>query len=295
MNKSIKEMLARQAAANIKQHRDADYAVDFDAGRQHTKIPLQRIHPGRYQPRMKFTEASIRELAESIAAIGLTQPIIVRPLGEAYELIAGERRLRAHRLLNKPTIEAIIVDVDDATAAAMSLSENIDREALTDFEVAEGLRRLEVEFPKRAHLAKAINISRSELYRYLAFRDLPEPVIDRLRVNPGLIGRSAASEISQAIKAVPKLAPRLLEALDLVEAGKLEQGKVVAFLQQSIAERRSRTEAEPTTYLIHEGARVGSIVATPKEFVIKVSQVALPESKAKRLHAFLTELLAADE
>ncbi|WP_204304998.1 hypothetical protein, partial [Stenotrophomonas maltophilia] len=67
----------------------------------------------------------------------------------------------------------------------------------TDFEVAEGLRRLEVEFPKRAHLAKAINISRSELYRYLAFRDLPEPVIDRLRVNPGLIGRSAASEISQ--------------------------------------------------------------------------------------------------
>ncbi|MGC5887799.1 ParB/RepB/Spo0J family partition protein [Ralstonia pseudosolanacearum] len=292
---SIKEMLAKQAAANIQQHRDADYSVEFDAGRQHTKIALDRIHPSPYQPRLHFSEDSIRELAESIAAIGLTQPITVRRKNDDYELVAGERRLRAHRLLNKPTIESIVVDVDDATAAAMALSENIDREDLTDFEVSEGMRRLEEEFSIRSHLAKALGISRSEMYRYLAFRELPAAAIDKLRGNPGLLGRRAASDIVQAIKAEPKLADQLLHALALVETGELEQGRVVPYLQNALAAPKAKQTDRKPTYLMHAGSRVGSIVTTPKDLVIKVSQTALSKTKAKRLQAFVTELLAEAE
>lgn len=291
MSKSIKEMLAQQAAANIKQHRDADYVEDFDVGRLHTKIPLDRISANRFQPRLHFSEESIRDLAESIAAIGLTQPITVRAHGDAYELIAGERRLRAHRLLNKPTIEAIVVDADDGQAAAMALSENIDREGLTDFEVAEGIRQLEEQFPKRSHLAKALNLARSELYRYLAFRELPASAIDRLRTKPGLIGRRAASDIAQVIKDTPNAIVRVDEALDLIEAGKLEQGKVTAFLLQTGARTVGKIDVPTPTILMQGRSRIGTIASTATDLVIKVSHKALPQAKADKLHAFIKELL----
>lgn len=291
MSKSIKALLAQQAAANIQQHREADYKEEFDVGRQHTKIPLDRIIPNRFQPRIAFAEEGIRDLAESIAQIGLTQPITVRAHGNDYELIAGERRLRAHRLLNKPTIEAIVVDADDGQSAAMALSENIDREGLTDFEIAEGIRQLEEKFPKRSHLAKALNLARSELYRYLAFRELPPAAIERLRKAPHLIGRRAASDISQALKDSPEAAERLDEALDLIESGKLEQGRAVAFLQQPATKPDSKPEAAKPIILKQGRARIGTIARTQTELVIKVSHEALPKEKADKLQAFLHKLL----
>ncbi|MNS45645.1 Chromosome-partitioning protein Spo0J [compost metagenome] len=291
MSKSIKALLAQQAAANLQQHREADYEEEFDVGRQHTKIPLDRIIPNRFQPRIAFAEEGIRDLAESIAQIGLTQPITVRAHGKDYELIAGERRLRAHRLLNKATIEAIVVDADDGQAAAMALSENIDREGLTDFEISEGMRQLEEKFPKRSHLAKALNLARSELYRYLAFRELPPAVIERLRKAPDLIGRRAASDIAQALKDSPAAAERLDEALNLIEEGKLEQGRVAAFLQQPAAKPASQPEAAKPIILKQGKARIGTIARTPTDLVIKVSHQALPQEKAERLQTFLRELL----
>lgn len=292
MSKSVKAaLLAQQAAANIQQHREADYEEVFDVGRQHTKIHLDRIMPNRFQPRITFAEEGIQALAKSIAQIGLTQPITVRAHGDDYELIAGERRLRAHRLLNKPTIEAIVVDADDGQAAAMALSENIDREGLTDFEVAEGILQLEEKFPKRSHLAKALNLARSELYRYLAFRDLPPAAIERLRKAPDLIGRRAASDIAQALKDSPASADRLNEALDLIEAGKLEQGRAVAFLQQPAEKPASKSEAAKPIILTQGKARIGTIARTPTDLIIKVSHKALPQEKAERLQTFLRELL----
>jgi len=288
VSKNLKALLAQQAEINRKTHHEAEFADDFDIGRKHTKIPLDRITPNRFQPRLAFSDESLRDLAESIAQIGLTQPITVRQVDDGYELIAGERRLRAHRLLNKPTIEAIVVDADDGQSAAMALSENIDREGLTDFEIAEGIRQLEEQFPKRSHLAKALNLVRSELYRYLAFRELPGDVIERLRMRPDLIGRRAASDIVQAIKDAPALADRLNEALDQVADNKLEQGRVVAFLRQS----DTKVANKPEPIVLKQGrARIGTIARTPTELVIKVSHQALPQEKAEKLQAFLEELL----
>jgi ParB family transcriptional regulator, chromosome partitioning protein len=293
MSKNIKALLAEQAAVNLQQHRDAEYGSDFDLGRQHIKIPLSKIAPNQFQPRLIFHEDGIRDLAESIAQIGLTQPITVRTRGDDYELIAGERRLRAHRLLNKPSIEAIVVDVDDGQAAAMALSENIDREGLTDFEIAEGIRQLEEKFPKRAHLAKALNLQRSDLYRYLSFRDLPSKVVERLRVKPDLLGRRAASEIVQALKEKPSIAVRMDEALDLLSTGKVDQGKVVNFLRRhEINDRAGKFDSSKPFYLTQGRTRVGSITRTSNGIVIKVSNLALPDQKAERLQALLLELLA---
>lgn len=301
-SKNLKALLAQQAELNQKSHREADYSDDFDVGRRHTKIPLEQITVGSYQPRLTFSEEKLRALADSIAEVGLTQPVTVRPFGNGYELICGERRLRAHRLLNKPTIEAIVVDVDEGTAAAMALSENIDREDLTDWEIAAGIRRLEVKYPKRAHLAKALNLARSELYRYLAFHDLPDSVKARLQLKPDLIGRRAASELAQALKQNPDLTDRLGEALDKIAMGELEQGGLISFLEQprSANTQQERVQSEkpaktpsskPTTYLTRGEARIGSIARTSTQFVIKLSNEALPEEKAAKLQEFLRELL----
>lgn len=291
MSKNLKARLAENAQANLQRHREAAYSEDIDVGRQHTKIALDQIDTNPFQPRLTFPEEGIRDLAESIAAIGLTSPITVRATGDRYQLIAGERRLRAHRLLNRPTIEAIVVDVDDGQSAAMALSENIDRSDLSDFEISEGMRLLEVRFPKRSHLAKVLNLARSDLYRFLAYRDLPEAVIARLRTNPSLIGRRAASEIVQALKESPDAADRLPEMLDLLDAGKLEQGRAMAFLLQPTASGQGRAAATKPTVLMQGRARIGTIARTPTDLVIKVSHAALPEPKAEKLHSFLMQLL----
>src|SRR3954451_22069521 len=81
MSKSLKAQLAQKAEENTQRHREANYRDDFDVGRQHTKLPLDRIDPNPYQPRTSFPEEEIRELAVSISAVGLLQPISVRAVG----------------------------------------------------------------------------------------------------------------------------------------------------------------------------------------------------------------------
>src|ERR1700722_16084796 len=95
-----------------------------------TEIPVSAIVPNPHQPRRQMNEASIAELAASLKSTGLIQPAIVRPVGSGYELIAGERRLRAAKLAGLTTIPAIVHEVDSFAQARMALVENIQREAL---------------------------------------------------------------------------------------------------------------------------------------------------------------------
>ncbi len=96
------------------------------------KIPLEQIIITKDNPRQKFDEKGLRSLGVSIKQYGQLHPIIVRPKGDMYELVVGERRFRAHKLIGFETIEAQIRDVDDATAMEFRLIENIHREDLTD-------------------------------------------------------------------------------------------------------------------------------------------------------------------
>ncbi|MBY0444144.1 MAG: ParB/RepB/Spo0J family partition protein, partial [Burkholderiales bacterium] len=108
MAKDLKALLAKKLAENSQRHADAQQETDFDAGREHTRLDVALIDPNPYQPRKAFLQDELEMLATSIQESGLLQPVSVRQNGDRYQLIAGERRLRAHKLLGKVSIEAII-------------------------------------------------------------------------------------------------------------------------------------------------------------------------------------------
>ena len=148
------------------------------------EVPIEFIQSGRYQPRSHFTETSIAELAESIKAQGMMQPIILRTLGtDRYEIIAGERRWRAAQLVGKEKIPAVIRNVNDEAALAMSLIENIQREDLNPLEEATALQRLIDEFQlTHEEIAKVVGKSRSTVTNTLRLCALDPEVA-------GMLGR----------------------------------------------------------------------------------------------------------
>ena len=152
-----------------------------------TTLDITQIRPGRYQPRRVMGEDELRELAESIRAQGLIQPVIVRELGLSdYELIAGERRWRACQLAGLTEIPAVIKAVNDEAALAMGIIENIQRADLNPVEEAQGYKRLVDEFGlTHENLAQAVGKSRSAISNSLRLLSLPEQI--QQHINQGLL------------------------------------------------------------------------------------------------------------
>lgn len=141
------------------------------------EIPVDAVVPNPHQPRRQMNEASIAELAASLKSTGLIQPIIVRRSGERFELIAGERRLRAAKLAGLDTLPAIIRDVDGFTQAQMALVENIQRENLNPIDRAQAYRALMSQLGlTQAELAGRLGEDRSSIANHLRLLDLTEPV-----------------------------------------------------------------------------------------------------------------------
>ena len=141
-------------------------------------LPVGAIRPGKYQPRTHMNEQALNELAASIRAQGLMQPLLVRPVGrDQYELIAGERRWRAAQLAGLTEVPVLVRDVPDNAALAMALIENIQREDLNPIEEAAGLQRLIDEF-RMTHeqAAEAVGRSRSATTNLLRLLKLAKPV-----------------------------------------------------------------------------------------------------------------------
>ncbi len=142
-----------------------------------TELSLSAIVPNPHQPRHEFDDAKLAELAASLKSNGVIQPIIVRQVGDRYELIAGERRYRAARLAGLDTIPAIVRDVDSFTQAQMALVENIQREDLNPLDRAQGYRTLLDQLGlTQAELAGRLGEERSSIANFLRLRDLAEPV-----------------------------------------------------------------------------------------------------------------------
>jgi len=141
-------------------------------------LKLSQLKPGRYQPRTRMDEGSLAELAQSIKRQGLMQPVLVRPLGAgSYEIIAGERRVRAAGIAGMDDVPVLVRDVPDEAAAVMSLVENIQREDLNPLEEAQGLQRLIDEF-RLTHdqAAQAVGRSRSAASNLMRLLNLTDPV-----------------------------------------------------------------------------------------------------------------------
>ena len=158
---------------------DALLGSDDSARRDSTAtLPVGAIRPGKYQPRTHMDEQALKELAASIRAQGLMQPLLVRPIGrDQYELIAGERRWRAAQLAGLTEVPVLVRDVQDSAALAMALIENIQREDLNPIEEATGLQRLIEEF-RMTHeqAADAVGRSRSATTNLLRLLKLAKPV-----------------------------------------------------------------------------------------------------------------------
>lgn len=141
-------------------------------------VGVSSVAPGRYQPRRHIELAALEELAASIKAQGLIQPIVVRDAGGGrYELIAGERRWRATQLAGLPDIKALVIDVPEQSAMAMALIENIQRQDLNPLEEAHALKRLVDEFTlTHQQVADAVGRSRAAVSNLLRLIDLPEAI-----------------------------------------------------------------------------------------------------------------------
>lgn len=136
-------------------------------------IALDEIVPNRYQPRRVFKEEGLRELAQSIEENGIIQPIIVRRSQEAYELVAGERRYRAVKLLGLEKIPALVMDIEDSGAAKLAVIENIQREDLNVVEEALGYRNIIEDFKiTQVELGERIGKSRSYISNTIRLLDL---------------------------------------------------------------------------------------------------------------------------
>lgn len=146
------------------------------------ELPVERLRPGKYQPRSSFSAESVSELAASIRARGIMQPIVVRSVEpQGYEIIAGERRWRAAQQAGLDRVPVLVRDVDDEAALAMSLIENIQREDLNALDQARALTRLTDEFQfTHQQIAAAIGKSRSAITNLLRLTSLAEPVADML-------------------------------------------------------------------------------------------------------------------
>jgi len=234
------------------------YAGGESDGDQLKLVALDLIQRGHYQPRLDIKADALQELADSIKAQGVVQPIVIRPLGDGgrYELIAGERRWRAAQLAGLDSIPAVIKRVADAQAMSIALIENIQREQLNPIEEALALERLVREFDMTHQVvADAIGRSRATVSNLLRLLELELPcreMLERGELEMGharaLLGLSGATQIDAARKIVAAgLSVRETEALVRRLRGELPHTTQsvpkrtidpnVRQLEQSLAER----------------------------------------------------------
>ena len=221
-------------------------------------LPVGAIRPGKYQPRTRMDEQALKELAASIRAQGLMQPLLVRPVGrDQYELIAGERRWRAAQIAGLAEVPVLVRDVPDNAALAMALIENIQREDLNPIEEAAGLQRLVEEF-RMTHeqAADAVGRSRSATTNLLRLLKLAGPVQAMLMQGTLEMGHARALlalEGARQVEAANRIAARGLsvrasEAL----ATRLQRGPA--------ARRKHRTDRDLARLEEDVSQRLGTTV-----------------------------------
>jgi len=232
---STKELLAQKLKQNTEKHQQAQKDNIKELKEFRRNVPIEDISRSPNQPRKVFEESQLKELADSINEIGLLQPITVRKLDNLkYELIAGERRLRAHQLLGKSVIEAIIIDANDVEASLLTLAENLKRQDLTDYEIFIGLNSL-------------------------------DEILNDLDLEPGLLGRTAATAfkkfLSDHLEQLSEAETALLGAWEKVKDKKLEQSKVTAYAEKLLSQD---PEKLTTTSVVRKIEYAGKIAGNIK-------------------------------
>jgi ParB family chromosome partitioning protein len=206
-----------------------------------SSLAIDKLQPGKYQPRTRMDEGALAELADSIRAQGLLQAILVRPVPEAtgrYEIIAGERRFRAAQLAGLTEVPVLVKSVDDHAAAAMALIENIQREDLNPLEEAQGIQRLISDFGfTHEQAAGAVGRSRSAVSNLLRLLNLAQPVQTMLMAGDIDMGHARALLSVDAATQINLANMIIARRLSVREAEKLVAQALAEDQQQKPAPR----------------------------------------------------------
>ena len=253
LGRGLDALLGASAAAR------GEPALEPDVAETLRSLPVESIERSRYQPRQDLREDTLRELAESIRAQGVVQPVLVRPLGDGrYELIAGERRWRAAQLAGLREVPAVIRTIPDRAAIAVALIENIQREDLNPLEEAAALQRLITEFElTHQQAAEAVGRSRATVSNLLRLLDLSTEVQQWVRERKLDMGHARA-----LLPLPPALQREAAHQVLLRGLSARETEQLARRLQQNAAEPLPAPPLDPNVRLLQDdlserlGARV---------------------------------------
>ncbi|MCP3711320.1 ParB/RepB/Spo0J family partition protein [Paraburkholderia sp. CNPSo 3274] len=265
---------------------------ELEAAGVASQLSVAAIAPNPWQPRRIFNEAKLSELAESIREVGQIQPIVVRRVESGYQIVAGERRWRAHKVLGLDSIKAVVTDCSDSDMAVLAMVENVSRDDLSDYEISLSIRRTEKEFPDRKRLAEALGLSRSGLFQFLSFDKLPAFILKDLDIQPRLLGANAAEAIVSAIRKFGEVGlSAAREVWHDVVSGDLEQGKAAAAIKL-LATRgaASATANERSIDKFFAGKEhAGSITKDVNGFTIKFKPGVMTEDLEAQIRALVSK------
>lgn len=302
--------LQNSISGNTNRELQARNRHDFEKAAQSpyaekNNIPVDLIDPNPYQPRIRFDPLKIEDLAKSIREIGQIQPIAVRIMDDGrYQVIAGERRLKAVKLCEKSEILATVFEVNDKVMAEMALAENIQREDLSDYEVALAIQKNEQYFESKIKMAEHMNKARTDIYKYLAFFKLPDWILTRLENNPFLFSRRIADPLATLVSSAKYATNKdvydeaIRNALTKLETDALTTTLFMADIERRVREisnpRRMSSEAVKSHYQV-QGKKVGSFVSDVKGITIKIDQAALSGDLANEISEFIANKLSAQK
>jgi ParB family chromosome partitioning protein len=220
-------------------------------------LETTQIRPGRYQPRTRMDEAALAELAESIRNQGLLQPVLVRPVEQGYELIAGERRWRAAQKAGLQRVPAIVREVPNDSALVMALVENIQREELNAMEEASGVQRLIDEFGMtHEQAADAVGRSRSATSNLLRLLKLGKPLQEMLMRGALEMGHARALLALEGARQIEAANRVVAKALSVRDTERLVQG----LLRGAPAQRKKKTDRDLARLEEQVSERLGTTV-----------------------------------
>ena len=225
------------------------------------ELQIGALRPGRYQPRGIMDPEALDDLAQSIRAQGLIQPIIVRPIDGGFEIIAGERRWRAAQQAGLKAVPCLVRDVDDRSTVAMALIENIQREDLNPLEEATALKRLIDEFDlTHQETANAVGRSRAAVSNLLRLLDLPEPIralLESGQLNMGHARALLTLPEAQAVSLAREAAANGWSVRDLEHAAR----SAPSAAREKSAASRARTADDPDITRLEQ--ELGEHLAAP--------------------------------
>ena len=187
------KVLGKGLSALIPQKQENVHSENSRMENTISTLEINLIQNNRFQPRRNYDAAKLEELKTSIKEKGVLQPILVRPVGNGYEVVAGERRLRASRALGLARMPAVIKNITDREALVLALVENIQREELNPIEEAQGFKRLIEEFQlTQENVAESVGKDRSTVTNLLRLLRLPQPIQEQVAIGKSSVGHARA-------------------------------------------------------------------------------------------------------